>query len=466
MKKILFILVVLFIVGCNSDDNIMEQGQGVPETNTPIDEEYDLVVDLKMPGTLAGNIPNISFKSLKIKGDLNGTDIKFLRGIIYNISLLDLEDANIVEGGDSYYNITHKTESNTIGRYMFANLKGNFELILPKTATNIKREAFLSCEGLKKIQIGDNVTDIGEKAFSGCSKLEEITIPKGIRNLNFELFRDCISLTSVILPNGLTDIGIQTFWGCKEFSQIEIPNSVTKIEDSAFRECTNLSKINLPKTIRTIGGGASSGCSSLKSITLHPLITTLESSVLRGTSISSINIPDNVISIEDYALMGCNNLKEIVIPKNVSYMGFIPFDGCTHLENFKVDENNPNYTTIDGVLTSKDKSILIYFPSGRDLTLYKIPEDIKIIGDAAFFGCKIQSIYLHSNIEEIKERAFSSTVGLSEVHCSSSNPPKLGTQYNYQAFPDNVDILYVPTGSIESYRRSIWSRYFNVIEEE
>ena len=35
------------------------------------------------------------------------------------------------------------------------NLKGNFELILPKTATNIKREAFLSCEGLKKIQIGD-----------------------------------------------------------------------------------------------------------------------------------------------------------------------------------------------------------------------------------------------------------------------------------------------------------------------
>lgn len=440
MKKILlFALITLLFAGCSKDN-------GDPNIEEPpiIENKFDVTVDLKMPGTLASNIPNKEFKTIKIKGNLNGTDIKFIRGIIENLSFIDLEDANIVEGGDSYYNITHKTKNNIIGRFMFTELEGGFEIVLPKSVNKIEYEAFLSCKGLKSVVLNNNIKEIGSNAFSGCTQLSSIEIPESIAKLEFGTFRDCTSLKDVKLSPYLKTIELSAFAQCKSLTSVILPNSIVELEGQIFDGCSNLTNITLPSNI-----------------------TTLEQSILRNTGIYSIDIPEHVKSIKDYAFNGCNMITSINIPKNVSELGYIPFAYCIKLEKFEVDANNNTFSSIDGIITSKDKQTLIYYPCGKPGTTYSIPNSIIEIGDAAFFSCdKLEIINIPSSVKLIKDRAFSSSAGLKEVHCSATTPPVLGTRYNHQAFPNNVERLYIPKGSLEKYQNSIWSRYFKSIEEE
>ena len=76
-----------------------------------------LVVDNQNPGWLSSKIPfkdQESVKNLTVTGYLNGTDIKFIRELLNNrqLSHLDLSDANIVAGGDAYYDNKYYTADN------------------------------------------------------------------------------------------------------------------------------------------------------------------------------------------------------------------------------------------------------------------------------------------------------------------------------------------------------------------
>ena len=84
-----------------------------------------LKVDNQYPGWLSSKIPfkdQASVQNLTVTGYINGTDVKFIKELINNRQLLhlDLSDANIVAGGEAYYD-SKITEDNTIGSYMFKN---------------------------------------------------------------------------------------------------------------------------------------------------------------------------------------------------------------------------------------------------------------------------------------------------------------------------------------------------------
>lgn len=504
-------MVALIITGCSKDSD-------EPNAETPptIENKYDITVDLKMPGTLASNIPNKEFKTIKINGDLNGTDIKFLRGIIQNLSLINLEDANIVEGGDSYYNITHKTQNNIIGRFMFTQLEGKFDIILPKSIISIKDEAFLSCKGLKSVVLNGNINEIGQSSFSGCTQLSSINIPERVTTLEREIFNDCESLEIIQLPSNLTKIGSLAFQNCKRLLNIKFPNklksietsafenctslteiilpnsllsieraafkyctslrrvtlpaNITKIGEAAFMSCTSLTEMVLPNSITTLGSNAFYGCKNLNNIILPTNITELESGLLAETSISSIIIPENVQSIRDIAFSKCKKLTSVHIPKNVSIIGYYnSFEYCSNLTTFTVDENNKYYSTIDGVLTSKDKTILKCYPSGNPATTYNIPDNIIEIGPHSFVGCdNIKIINIPSNVMSIRENAFASSANIEEVHCRAINPP-MTPEYGYIfPFARDTKSLYVPVGSARKYKEITWewkTFFKNIIEE-
>ena len=89
-------------------------------------QQTSLVVDNQTPGWLSSKIPFVdqaTVKHLKVTGYLNGTDIKFIRELTETRELvhLDLSEANIVSGGDAYYQ-SYTTIDNELTDYMF-----NFE---------------------------------------------------------------------------------------------------------------------------------------------------------------------------------------------------------------------------------------------------------------------------------------------------------------------------------------------------
>lgn len=93
------------------------------------------VVTLTEAGTLSGMINDselASLTELTVNGPINGSDIKIIRAMGGTLKTLDLKNANIVKGGDSYYLTNYFTQDNVIGDYMFYAMTALEKIAMPK----------------------------------------------------------------------------------------------------------------------------------------------------------------------------------------------------------------------------------------------------------------------------------------------------------------------------------------------
>ncbi|MDR1674279.1 MAG: leucine-rich repeat protein [Oscillospiraceae bacterium] len=83
---------------------------------------------------------------------------------------------------------------------------------------------------------------------------------------------------------------------------------------------------------------------------------------------NKVFIPDTydglpVYKIESDAFFGAENLNEITIPATVSVIEDGPFGNCTRLLSIHVDPENEHFTSVDGVLYTKDMTEIVNYPA-------------------------------------------------------------------------------------------------------
>ena len=302
-----------------------------------------------------------------------------------------------------------------------------------------------------------SVTEIGDYAFYYCSSLTSITIPKGVTSIGSDAFCNCSSLTSITLPEGLTTIGKSAFEDCSSLTNITIPEGVTSIGERAFSECDSLTSITIPESVKTIGNYAFHYCSSLTSIdvasdnnsytSIDGVLFSKDKTILikypeGKKDVTSYAIPENVTEIRERAFDDCNSLTSITIPESVKEIGKWAFYDCRSLTSIDVALDNNSYTSINGVLFSKDKTILIKHPEGKkDVTSYAIPESVTSIEDEAFYGCSsLTSITIPEGVTEIGDLAFNGCFKLYEIYNKSNLTITVGSNYNgyYVSYAKNV----------------------------
>ncbi|WP_337779310.1 leucine-rich repeat domain-containing protein [Prevotellamassilia timonensis] len=310
--------------------------------------------------TEAGTLPNKIGSSkknlvtnLKIIGEINGTDLRFIREMAGsdvegnstsgNLSVLDLSEARFVEGGDSYYDV--------IGCYTSNDIIGQY--------------AFYGCSSLTSVNIPSSVTSIGWRAFESCSSLTSVNIPSGVTEIGVYTFSGCRSLTSVNIPSSVTVIGGRAFSDCSSLTNINIPSSVKWIGESTFSGCSSLTSVNIPSSVTVIGGYAFGGCSSLTSVNIPSSVTEIRESTFSDcSSLTSVNIPSSVTEIREYAFDGCSSLISVKIPSSVTSIGGSAFSGCSGLRSIYVyAETVPS--TVAGAFEGCDsKNCTVYVPKG------------------------------------------------------------------------------------------------------
>ena len=303
--------------------------------------------------TEAGTLPNKIGSSkknlvtnLKIIGEINGTDLRFIREMAGcdvqgyrtygNLSVLDLSEARFVEGGDYYYyyagyeNVYRHTNNDIISEYSFIGCHSLKSVNIPSSVTSIGRCAFESCSSLTSVNIPSSVTVIGGRAFSGCSSLTSVNIPSSVTEIRESTFSGCSSLTSVNIPSSVKWIGEFTFNKCSSLTSVNIPSSVTVIGRYAFSGCSSLTNVNIPSSVTEIRESTFLGCSSLTSVNIPSSVTKIgELAFNKCSSLTSVNIPLRVTSIEESAFSGCSGLRSIYV-----YAETVPstvagaFEGC------------------------------------------------------------------------------------------------------------------------------------------
>lgn len=101
-----------------------------------------------------------------------------------------------------------------------------------------------------------------------------------------------------------------------------------------------------------------------------------------------------------------NKIETLIIPKTLTeiisededYPIAINFvaSGLNYLKKYIVDKENPSYCSEDGVLFTKDKTVLMSYPRNKDASEYVIPESVEKIYHCAFSGVAQQNPILQA----------------------------------------------------------------------
>ncbi|MBQ3838006.1 MAG: leucine-rich repeat domain-containing protein, partial [Treponema sp.] len=123
-------------------------------------------------------------------------------------------------------------------------------------------------------------------------------------------------------------------------------------------------------------------------------------------NLQSLSLPEGLASIGNNALTGCENLESLYLPASFSSFDGNAFDISPNVfTSINVAESNPVYSSLDGVLFSKDKKTLIKCPEGKS-GVYTVPVGVTTIGTNAFCKCsKLTGIALPNSLLEIDQYA-------------------------------------------------------------
>ena len=138
-----------------------------------------------------------------------------------------------------------------------------------------------------------------------------------------------------------------------------------------------------------------------------------------------------VVGIGDYAFAGCAGLTSVTISNSVTSIGYYAFSDCRALTSIVADADNTVYSSQNGVLYNKDKTVLIQYPCGKSGG-FTIPDSVTSIGGKAFAGCNtLASVTIPDSVISIGNGAFYSCFGLTSVTIGSGV-----TSIGYPAFYD------------------------------
>lgn len=174
----------------------------------------------------------------------------------------------------------------------------------------------------------------------------------------------------------------------------------------------------------------------------------------------TFTIPDTyndkpITELMAFCIANSEYLEVLNIGKNIEKIDPWALTNCPVLKSINVSEDNEYFTSVDGVLYSKDMTKLIAYPNGKTaLTTdkdgkvtgggtIKLPDTVKVIGENAFYMCSnLYSIEFNEGLEKVENKAFLKCTNLSALEF-----PETLTEIGVDSFSycDSLTHLEIPS---------------------
>ena len=405
-----------------------------------------------------------------------------LRRVVLHNNIIEME-TNVFQGsGIEYIDIPESLTA--IPDYAFDDCGDLAAIAIHANITSVGVAAFRRCTSLKTVNLPDSITSIGKEAFR-FSGIETITLPKGLTTIESSVFHYCENLISVEIPVSVTKIENAFYYGNnsltdiyyhgteEQWDAIDIDEGNTELEkvkiNYNYINGTHLTSEDFEYTISdgsvTINKCIKSGCVAIvipDEIEGYP-VTEIAANAFRDLTVAEVKLPSGLKKIGMYAFLNCTLLTKIHlpdtlevlepyafnktrierlnIPESLTHLEPGSFGLCEYLTFFEVDKDNPSYRNDEnGVIFSKDGTVLVEYPEAKPEETYVVPDGVKEIGDSAFsniYKKALKNIVLPVGLEIIGDEAF-------EGYYESINLPdslkKIGASAFYSCRFSSVEI--------------------------
>lgn len=413
-------------------------------------------VEVQSAGSLSSLIEDSQknqITDLTITGNLNGTDIRFIREMAGRdvegnetegtLSVLDLSGATIVSGGDYYYKqyFEYKTSDNEIGENMFIDC-GLSSIVMPDDITVIGTGAFKGCANLVSASISEKVTNIKSSAFEGCSQLESVVFPQNITELGSLSFKGCKALKTFTFPK-VTSLADEILSGCDALVSVTIPETVTAVGSLVFAGCIKLAEIHVAASLPPdigwswqpfqnvdkntcklfIPAGSLASYNSAKewgdftnkieeAEEIEPKIVEVAEA---GTLSTFISVDEKNV-IKDLTVIGDLNGTDIRFIREMAGRTYDDKECAGSLEILDLSQANiveggEPYFYMYSEFRTKNDEFSVYFFKGCKLKTIEFPQSLKVVGNAVFSECYNLSgkIIIPEGVTTIRVSSFEAT---------------------------------------------------------
>ena len=321
---------------------------------------------------------------------------------------------------------------------------------VPDGVQVIERAALGGNATLEEIELPESLTTIKHNAFYRCSPLKKIRIPAKVVDFNVSAFTLCDSLESFEVapenPKFKSENGALLSKDGKKFYQLiaverdpsAAPYVLEPIEDDEERREIPAYKnpvYRVPDGVEEIGGNAF-----------------LDERRTRN-AFTEIVLPESVREIGPTAFQDCSRLETMRISANVAKINAGAFYRCYALKTLEIDEANPTYRLVDGMILTEDgkrvwdivldqkravwkipegveRLVNNWIPARYDISEIVLPESLTTIQNGALSGSRnLTKITIPKNVREIGAGAFHGCPKLEEVVVKSDQ-----TKFTNEAF--------------------------------
>lgn len=291
---------------------------------------------------------------------------------------------------------------------------------------------------------GSAVTSIADGAFQGNPEIRKLVLPDTIREVGNRVFENCPNLVvcaddyeiqeklkreGVMVVNSSADLDLARI---KMLFSYEIEHGEARILSYKGKE----TYVVVPEQIEgypvtEIGAEAFLGRETHKaSVCLDRLIMPdsirkIGRKAFYDTNLKDFHLPAELEQIEEYAFAYCQGPEKILIPDKLRSVEELR--DFYHISDIDVSEENPYFSSKDGVLFNKDGSELIWYPAGKRGDSYFIGDGVKKIADRAFeihkrqhHAGNLKIVSMSDEVTQIGEKAFCNCGNLEQVELSAS----------------------------------------------
>ena len=317
----------------------------------------------------------------------------FIIAALMVLSVIAVVPAAAETSGDWIYYVWENEETGDQYAIITGYIGSGVNVTVPATIAGfpvlgLEKGAFDNCDTVTSITVSEGIVAVWEGAINYCLNLESVYLPSSCLYISGESIKICSKLKSILVSDANTsffsrdgvlyqntsDTILIEYPSGKTNASFSVPNDVTRIDPNAFDCCFDLEKVTLPSGLTFIGEGA---------------------------------------------FQSCTGLEEVFIPSSVTTIEFAPFVLCHSLKSITVADGNDQFCSENGVLYTKDGSILIEFPAGSDLTSFVAPSSVKEIAPSAFEGSNNLVFVNVSSVSQIDYMAFWNCENLKEIVLSN-----------------------------------------------